>query len=132
MHFLMGTISPPVSITCYPTSKILPNDPRPPVTHNVSKPALKVFGTMFHTSANGGGQGEIDWNVFLHAMTSMGFAAEKLFGSVWHFTPLETAAGSIHVHEPLPTGKIPFYMAGRIGGRLGRTYGWTGEMFTAD
>ncbi|KIV79743.1 hypothetical protein PV11_07288 [Exophiala sideris] len=109
-----------------------PNDVGTPAVNNLTKRALKVFRTMFHTTSNDG-QGEVDWKDFLHAMTAMGFAAEKLYGSVWHFTPTETAGGrSINVHEPHPTGKIPFYTARRIGGRLSRTYGWTGEMFTSD
>ncbi|KAK5464542.1 hypothetical protein LTS15_001104 [Exophiala xenobiotica] len=67
---------------------------------------------MFHTQASHDSQGEVDWKDFLHAMTAVGFAAEKLYGSVWHFTPTDLdASRSIHVHEPHPTGKIPFYKA---------------------
>ncbi|KAI1617156.1 hypothetical protein EDD36DRAFT_155100 [Exophiala viscosa] len=115
-----------------PQAPAEPNDAEIPTVNNLSKRALKVFRTMFHTSSNDG-QGEVDWKDFLHAMTAMGFAAEKLYGSVWHFTPAEAVGGrSINVHEPHPTGKISFYTARRIGGRLGRTYGWTGEMFASD
>jgi hypothetical protein len=62
-------------------------------------------------------------------MTAVGFAAEKLYGSVSHFTPTDlNASRSIHVYEPHPTGKIPFYKARKLGARLHRTHSWTGEM----
>ena len=97
----------------------------------VSARASKVFRTMLHTFGRDDvAQHEIDWKEFLHAMTSMGFAAEKLYGSVWHFTPNDPGMDrSIHFHEPHPSSKIPFLMARAFGRRFHRTYGWTGEMF---
>ena len=98
----------------------------------VSARALKVFRTVLHTyGASSEQRGEIDWKDFLHAMSAMGFAAEKLYGSVWHFVPTQPGMKkSIHIHEPHPTSKIPFWNARAIGRRFYRTFGWTGEMFS--
>ncbi|KAK7890856.1 hypothetical protein LTR67_008069 [Exophiala xenobiotica] len=65
-------------------------------------------------------------------MAAVRFAAEKLYGSVWHFTPTDLdASRSIHVHEPHPTGKTAFYKARKLGARLHRTHSWTGEVYYA-
>lgn len=105
----------------------------PTIKAGLFKRALAVFSVMFHTQSSHDGQGEIDWKDFLHAMTAVGFAAEKLYGSVWHFSPTDIGVSrSIHVHEPHPTGKIPFYKVRKLGARLHRIYGWTGEMFCSE
>ncbi|KAJ9611564.1 hypothetical protein H2200_004748 [Cladophialophora chaetospira] len=102
---------------------------------------LKVFRTMFSTSHDPY-QGSIDFKDFRHAMTRVGFGAEKLYGSVWHFTPggnpqtkpearLSASTGnrSIQFHEPHPSSEIPYKMARYLGRRLNRAYGWHGGMF---
>ncbi len=99
-------------------------------TFTVSKRALKVFSTLFHRPSQTDQPGEIPWPDFLHAMVSTGFAPEKLYGSVWQFTPRKLdVERSIHFHEPHPSGKIPFNIARRHGRRLNRAYGWHGGMF---
>ncbi|KIX01254.1 uncharacterized protein Z518_08979 [Rhinocladiella mackenziei CBS 650.93] len=99
-------------------------------TFTLGKRAWKVFSTMFHQPSQKDHAGEISWSDFLHAMTATGFKAEKLYGSVWQFTPSEPGVEhSIHIHEPHPVGKISFRTARRLGRRLFRTYGWTGDMF---
>ena len=103
-------------------------DRRP--TFMVDSRALKVFRTLFFHSAVTSTPGEVSWNDFLHAMTSVGFSAEKLYGSVWHFQPSKLdVERSIQFHEPHPVSKIPFTVARRIGRRLSRAYGWFGAMF---
>lgn len=103
-------------------------DRRP--TFMVDSRALKVFRTLFFHSAVTSTPGEVSWNDFLHAMTSVGFSAEKLYGSVWHFQPSKLdVERSIQFHEPHPVSKIPFTVARRIGRRLSRAYGWLGAMF---
>jgi hypothetical protein len=63
-------------------------------------------------------------------MASTGFRIEKLYGSVWQFSPTSLdVERSIHFHEPHPKGKIPFEVARRHGRRLTRAYGWHGGMF---
>ena len=96
----------------------------------VSKRALKVFSTIFFVPSHTDQEGHIPWSDFLHAMVSAGFVPEKLYGSVWQFTPTKLdVERSIHFHEPHPAGKIPYYTARRHGRRLNRAYGWTSDMF---
>lgn len=108
-----------------------------PVSKRVDKRSLKVFKTLFFAPSTSAHPGEVSWKDFLHAMHSVGFAIEKLQGSVWQFTPQLEAQGdgsprSILFHEPHPYAKIPYWDARRIGRRLLRAYGWTGEMFVLD
>lgn len=97
---------------------------------SVDKRALKVFKSIFHTPSASSLPGEIAWQDFVYSLCSTCFFAEKLYGSVWHFTPrgLDVERG-IHFHEPHPGGKIPFLTARRHGRRLNRAYGWHGGMF---
>jgi hypothetical protein len=63
-------------------------------------------------------------------MGTTAFTVEKLYGSVWQFTPRNLdVERSIQFHEPHPIAKIPFLVARRIGRRLNRAYGWHGQMF---
>lgn len=94
--------------------------------------ALKVFKTLFYTPSTTGTPGEVPWTQFLHAMTFVGFHAEKLQGSAWQFIPVDTAMGierAIQFHEPHPSPKIPFWVARNFGRRLNRAFGWVGSMF---
>ncbi|KAF9763319.1 hypothetical protein IL306_003164 [Fusarium sp. DS 682] len=96
----------------------------------VDQRALKVFRTLFFSPEVTSTPGEVPWNDFLHALASTGFTAEKLYGSVWQFSPTKLdVEASIHFHEPHPRGKLAFTVARRYGRRLHRTYGWTGDMF---
>lgn len=104
------------------------SDPQP--TFNVDARTLKVFRTLFFNPEVSSTPGSVIWNDFLHAMVSTGFRAEKLYGSVWQFSPTKLdVERSIHFHEPHPKGKIPFEVARRHGRRLTRAYGWSGGMF---
>ena len=109
----------------------LPEDVQPKFA--VGKRALKVFNTLFHTPTVADHAGELPWTDFLHAMASTGFSIEKLYGSVWQFTPTKLdVENAISFHEPHPTGKIAFRTARRIGRRLHRAYGWEGGMFKVE
>lgn len=106
-----------------------PSEPQPTIP--VDARALKVFRTIFHDPSAEAPQGETPWQDFLHAMVSIGFAAEKLYGSAWQFRPVSLDVDrDIQFHEPHPRGKLPFLIARRMGRRLSRTYGWNLEMFT--
>jgi hypothetical protein len=99
-------------------------------TFAVDARALKVFRTLFFLPGMTSTPGALAWNDFLHAMVSTGFQAEKLYGSVWQFSPSTLdVEKSIHFHEPHPKGKLVFEIARRYGRRLNRAYGWHGSMF---
>ncbi|MCJ1419547.1 hypothetical protein MMC32_005902 [Xylographa parallela] len=100
----------------------------------MGKLVLKVFSALFYTpTALSENPGEIPWLDFVHALHSVGFAACKLYGSVWQFTPTKLdVERSIQFHEPHPHGKILFAVARRHGRRLTRAYGWDGAMFVLD
>jgi hypothetical protein len=99
-------------------------------TFKVDASALKVFNTLFFTPGQPKAPGEIPWVDFLRAMASTGFGAQKLYGSIWQFTPTKLdVERSIQFHEPHPAVKIRFTHARRMGRRLARAYGWHGGMF---
>ncbi|OAA72221.1 hypothetical protein ISF_01294 [Cordyceps fumosorosea ARSEF 2679] len=103
-------------------------DPRP--TFRVDARTLKVFRTIFFNPEVTSTPSSVLWSDFLHAMVATGFRAEKLYGSVWQFSPTRPdVERSIHFHEPHPVSKIPFEVARRHGRRLTRAYGWSGAMF---
>lgn len=103
-------------------------DSQPTIAVNAR--ALKVFRTLFFNPSPTATPGEVAWTDFVHALTSVGFAAEKLYGSVWQFRPVTLSVDrNIQFHEPHPSGKIPFRDARRHGRRLNRAYGWCGDMF---
>lgn len=118
----------------------------------VTPRAFKVFRTLFFNPDVTSTPGEVPWNDFVAALISIGFKAEKLYGSVWQFEPTFLEASgqdvnereidasvnnttttakyrNIQFHEPHPSGKIPFFVARRHGRRLHRAYGWTLETF---
>jgi len=96
----------------------------------VDKSALKVFNTLFYTPGQTDQPGEIPWRDFLHAMARTGFVPQKLYGSIWQFTPTKLdVERSIQFHEPHPSVKIRFTVARRMGRRLTRAYGWGSGMF---
>ncbi|KAJ5725631.1 uncharacterized protein N7483_006988 [Penicillium malachiteum] len=108
-----------------------PTDPQP--TFAVDARALKVFRTLFFNPSATSTPGEISWNDFLHAMTSVGFAGTKLYGSAWQFKPTKLdVEGNIQFHEPHPKPKLAFRTARNFGRRLNRAYGWFGGMFVLD
>jgi hypothetical protein len=61
------------------------------------------------------------------------FLPEKLYGSVWRFTPKEGSVFGtempINFHEPHPVAKLPFRTARLYGRRLARHYGVDGDSF---
>jgi hypothetical protein len=96
----------------------------------VDRRAHKVFKALFFSPKSVDLPGETPWVDFLHALASTGFRPEKLYGSVWQFTPTNLdVERSINFLEPHPHSKIPFQVARRIGRRLNRAYGWHSGMF---
>ncbi|GJJ74589.1 hypothetical protein EMPS_06947 [Entomortierella parvispora] len=99
----------------------------------LDKRALKVFSTLFYQPSISSQPGEIPWNDFLYAMREVGFKDQKLYGSLWHFTPTNSDMGAgIQFHEPHPVSKISFNTARLFGRRLARNYGWTSDIFVPE
>jgi len=99
----------------------------------VNKRAYKVFKTLFHDPLSPDRPGEVAWQDFLYAMATIRFMFEKLYGSVWKFTPIGlSSVRPINFHEPHPDRKIPHATARRHGRRLNRAYGWSAETFVLE
>lgn len=112
---------PELGPTLLPTSR---------ATFKVDKRALKVLRTLFYSPNSPDQPGEVAWSGVLHAMTSVGFGAEKLRSSAWQFTPRNSIAGwSIQLHEPHPGNKLPFVLARHYGRSLNIAFGWTIDSF---
>ncbi|KAI1096101.1 hypothetical protein F5B19DRAFT_220510 [Rostrohypoxylon terebratum] len=105
----------------------------PTKAFEVSKRALKVFRALLF---EGMGSYEvskgIQWNDFVYAMLSIGFKAEKTFGSGWIFTPnkdIVTYTHPILFDEPYMGGEIHYLVTKWYGRRLGRSYNLNIDMF---
>jgi hypothetical protein len=85
---------------------------------------------LFHAPNDGELPRSIRWTEIRNALAKIGFAAEKLHGSAWQFSPtaIDLPRG-IQFHEPHPNSEVPLVLARRYGARLARAYGWDGTMF---
>jgi hypothetical protein len=101
---------------------------------NVKKPTYKVFRALLHAPSVDVEETakQVKWMDFIKAMGDMGFAVEKLQGSAWQFIPSTNVGNerNIQFHEPHPANDITPVIASRMGRRLSRVYGWSGDMFT--
>ncbi|KAL8692924.1 MAG: hypothetical protein Q9218_002150 [Villophora microphyllina] len=114
------------------THQPLPLPIAPTTLFTIDKRAHRVFASLFRQPSRDGVPGETPRHDFLHTVTSIGFAVQSLDGLAWMFSPTEKMGNlgrSIIFHEPHPASKIPYTMARRMGGRLARAFGWTGESF---
>ncbi|KAM7182847.1 hypothetical protein V8F33_013973 [Rhypophila sp. PSN 637] len=99
--------------------------PQEQKTWPVNARAFKVFRTLFFNPDVTSSPGEIAWKDFLHAMASVGFVAEKLYGSVWQFKPTKLDVEQpIQFHEPHPSPKMGFTTARRTGGGCSASMDW--------
>ena len=120
----------PTAVPDLPEPGLTLTQPDAQPTFNLDVRALKVFRTLFYTPTLDATPGEVSWADFLHAMAATGFAPEKLYGSVWQFSPSGLdVERSIQFHEPHPSGKLSYRVVRRYGRRLNRAYGWEGKMF---
>ncbi|VUC25786.1 unnamed protein product [Clonostachys rosea] len=97
--------------------------------------AYRTFSSVFNVPSPDTPPSEVIWTDFLHAMRAVGFTSEKLYGSVWRFTPnagkiFGGVESAINFHEPHPSGRLPFWTARRYGRRMTRNYGITGQSFS--
>jgi len=99
-------------------------------TFTVDKRAKKTFSVLSYTPSLNDTPGDTTWTDFVHAMLSTGFVVEKLYASIWHFTPPRSVPGeSIQFHAPHAGDKIRYHVARLFGRRLHRAYGWSENMF---
>jgi hypothetical protein len=119
-------------VNCLKTSRTVSTattTPEKPI-FTVDKRAKKTFSVLFYTPSSNDTPGDTTWTDFLHAMLSIGFMVEKLYASIWHFTPPRSVSSeSIQFHAPHTGDKIRYHMARLFGRRLHRAYGWSEEMF---
>ncbi|KAG9674466.1 hypothetical protein KCU99_g7054, partial [Aureobasidium melanogenum] len=96
----------------------------------VDKRAKRTLSALFYTPSSNDMPGDTTWTEFVHAMLSIGFVVEKLFGSVWHFVSPESVIGEhIQFHAPHAGDKVRYHVARLFGRRLQRAYGWSEDMF---
>ncbi|CAG8959565.1 hypothetical protein HYFRA_00001466 [Hymenoscyphus fraxineus] len=126
-HPTDDTLSAPTN-----TSKTQETSQEPTSKYELNTRGLKVINALFYVPNQNDPPGEIIWGDFLQVMATAGFAIQKLYGSIWQFSPSSDKVSpqrSIQFHEPHPGVKIPFIHARRMGRRLMRAYGWNGGMF---
>jgi hypothetical protein len=104
-----------------------------PMRFTLSRKPYHTFSTLFYQPSTSAQPGEVAWSDFLSAMSAIGFLPEKLYGSVWRFTPKsDSVLGTempINFHEPHPAPKLAFRTARLYGRRLQRNYGLDRECF---
>lgn len=72
-----------------------------PVVFKLKQKDYDTFSILFYTPGQANLPGELPWTDFLHALMAVGLAPQKLFGSVWNFSPTNGDIGrSIIVSTP--------------------------------
>jgi len=101
----------------------------------ISKKAYRVFCALLPgTHGVMQQRGKLSWDDLIAAFDAIGFVPEKLYGSVWSFTPrpkdqraVVDVARPMQFHEPKEVRrgqKIPRPMVRTFGRRLKHAYGW--------
>ena len=94
--------------------------------------SLKAFRALLYNPAVTSSQGTLTWGDFLHAMTSSGlFVAQKMYGSMWHFTHVQDGT-TVEFRQPasFEEKKMPFTTVMRYGRRLQGAFGYDDKTFT--
>jgi hypothetical protein len=78
--------------------------------------------------------GTTKWNAFVSALVGLGFEAEQLGDSAWHFEPSDRprqkrGIDCIGFHIPHPNDKMEIAQMHYFGSRLRHEYDWEGTMF---
>lgn len=97
----------------------------------LGKKAYRTLTTLFHSAEEHAQRPrEVIWTDFAYAMVAAGFTVNRLWGSAWHFRPIDQSMGrSIQFHEPHPSHKLDVNLCRHTGRRLNRAFGWTFETF---
>jgi hypothetical protein len=126
-----STIDPPITDATHILAE--PRTCQPPMRFTLSRKPYHTFSTLFYQPSTSAQPGEVAWTDFVSAMSAISFLPEKLYGSVWRFTPKsDSVLGTelpINFHEPHPAPKLAFRTARLYGRRLQRNYGLDRECF---
>jgi hypothetical protein len=139
LHYLLARKSPKPGALLQPSQPLRKTKPAPSAEPTSSprfiltKKLYHTFSTLFHQPSTTSQPGEVPWTDFISAMSTIIFLPEKLYGSVWRFTPKDGSTFGtetpINFHEPHPSTKLPFRTAMMYGRRLTRHYGLDGDCF---
>jgi hypothetical protein len=99
----------------------------------VKKRAYDMLTLMFPATATESAK-SIGWDMFVHAMSDMGFSARNVGGSAVVFENGNLAegranSGKIIFHKPHPIPKVDHTMLRSMGKRMGKWFGWHKELF---
>ncbi|CZT24546.1 uncharacterized protein RCC_10271 [Ramularia collo-cygni] len=104
-----------------------------PPKFKLGKKAYKIWLTLLPSVESAQHpRPELGWDELLSGMRAIGLEPEKLYGSVWSFSPVKDRTlfpinRSIQFHEPKEVrkgGKIPKPMVRTFGRRLRHAFGW--------
>lgn len=100
----------------------------------IDRRTQRVIDTLFFSPLSEKPPGKISWTEFVRAMTKIGFAVERVGGSVWHFNPDKELTGveaPINFHDP-HRSRLKIHKARDNGHRLTTKYGWTADTFVLE
>ncbi|THX37572.1 hypothetical protein D6D10_05775 [Aureobasidium pullulans] len=90
--------------------------------------AFEMTRKMFPASADDAAAKDTDWDLFVHSMADLNFAARNVGGSAVAFD--HAASGrKIIFHRPHPVSKIDSVMLQSMGKRLNKHFGWNRDIF---
>lgn len=88
---------------------------------------LDLVKKMYPITA-GEATANVDWDLFVHSMADLNFAARNVGGSAVAFD--HAASGrKIIFHRPHPVSKIDSVMLQSMGKRLSKHFGWNRDIF---
>lgn len=102
----------------------------------VKKRAYDMLTLMFPATATESAK-SIEWDMFVHAMSDMGFSARNAGGSAVVFEKGNLAeggatSGKIIFHKPHPIPKIDPIMLHSMGRRMAKWFGWHRDLFVLE
>jgi hypothetical protein len=137
LHYLLARKSPKPRALLQPSQPLWKNNQRPPPSphhrHDSHSPRNYTTPSQPSSTSTTTQPGKVPWTDFVSAMSTISFLPEKLYGSVWRFTPKDGSTFGtetpINFHEPHPSTKLPFPTARMYRRRLTRHYGVDGGCF---
>ncbi|KAJ8062829.1 hypothetical protein OCU04_008085 [Sclerotinia nivalis] len=116
--------------------------PPPPSKLPIKKSVSEILSHMYPSSAEDSSCKNIEWDLFVHAMSDMGFVARNKGGSAVCFEMRDGVGvgegkgkgngegnGKIIFHKPHPVAKIDALMLRCMGRRMTRRFGWGRGVF---